>query len=80
MRREGRVAPPNWGVWIRQRRREEREKGKKGRLGWGVQGLLFSTLSTGQSSTRGTPPKCGVAFLSRKPAISLKGDKDRSYH
>jgi len=26
---EGRVAPSNWEVWIRQRRREGREKGKE---------------------------------------------------
>lgn len=44
--RERRVAPPNGDSGSGSGGGKGRQKGKNGSLGWGVQALLFSTLST----------------------------------
>ena len=46
--REERVAPPIGNSGYGSGGRKGKEKGTEGSLGWGVQALLFSTLSTGR--------------------------------
>jgi len=57
--------------------RREGEKGKEGSLGWGVQALLFSTLSTGTGESSEHNARTTLTSNTEVKAITFVPESDK---